>query len=557
MEKLRQSYVHHASAVPLIGDTIGVYFDRIVEKHGDREALVVRHQNIRWSYRQLQEKAEALAAGLIALGLQPGDRVGTWSPNNSEWVLSQLATAKAGLIQVCINPAYRPAELEYALNKVGCKALILAAQFKSSNYIEMIQELAPELAQSAPGALASAKLPELKIVIRMGEESSPGMLNFAAIPGLATAESRERLKQLANKLQFDDPINIQFTSGTTGSPKGTTLTHHNILNNGNLIGIAMGMGPEDKLCIPLPLYHCFALVAGVLACVTQGSTMVFPSEAFEPLPVLQAIHDERCTMLHGVPTMFMAQMEHPELPRFDLTSLKSGFIGGSPVAEHVMLAVIEALTIPGLICSYGMTETSPLISHGFSSDPLEIRAATVGKTAAHSEVKIIDQENRIVPIGERGELCVRGYNVMLGYWGDEEKTADTIDSAGWLRTGDLATMNEDGYLNIVGRSKDMIIRGGENVFPREIEDFLYTHPAILEVQVFGVEDDRMGEEVCAWIKLQDGQTLSEDEVKAFCKGTIAHFKIPRYIRFVDQFPMTVTGKIQKFAMREEMAKALI
>lgn len=556
MENLHQSYVHHASNQPLLGDTIGGYFDRIVAAHGDRDALVVCHQNVRWSYRDLQQKAEAMAAGLLALGLQPGDRVGTWSPNNSEWILSQLATAKAGLIQVCINPAYRPAELEYALNKVGCRALILAPAFKSSDYLEMIQGLVPELAKAIPGKLRSATFPDLEMVIRLGDDQTPGMINFGDLPGLATAESKQRLQQVAGELQFDDPINIQFTSGTTGSPKGTTLSHHNILNNANLIGLSLGMGPEDKLCIPLPLYHCFALVAGALACVTQGATMVFPSEAFEPLAVLQAIHDERCTMLHGVPTMFIAEMEHPDRHKFDLSCLKTGFIGGSPVAEQVMREVVEALTVPGLICAYGMTETSPVSAFGSPSDPIGIRATTVGKTAAHSEIKIIDPQGRIVPTGQRGELCVRGYNVMLGYWGDPEKTAETIDAAGWLKTGDLATLSESGYLQIVGRSKDMIIRGGENVYPREIEDFLYTHPAIQEVQVFGVDDARMGEEVCAWIQLRDQTSLSEEEVKAFCQGNIAHFKIPRYVRFVEEYPMTVTGKIQKFAMREMMLKTL-
>jgi len=550
------SYVHGASSIPLIGETIGVHFDRIVERFGERDALVVRHQHVRWTYRELQREVDAFASGLVALGLKPGERVGIWSPNNAEWVVTQFATAKAGLILVNINPAYRLAELEYALNKSGCVALVTAARFKTSDYLGMLRALAPELAAAAPGNLHAAKLPDLRLVITIGAENEPGMVPFADIAGLGGDAERRRLAGLAETLQFDDPINIQFTSGTTGFPKGATLTHHNILNNGFFVARAMKFTEADRLCIPVPLYHCFGMVLGNLACLTHGAAMVYPSEAFEPLATLEAIEAECCTALHGVPTMFIAEMDHPEFGRFDLQSLRTGIMAGSPCPIEVMKRVVELMHVSEITIAYGMTETSPVSTSTTPDDPLERRVSTVGRVFPHTEIKIVDAEGRVVPCGTPGEFMTRGYCVMLGYWNDAERTAEAIDAAGWMKTGDLATMDDEGYCNIVGRIKDMVIRGGENVYPREIEEFLYRHPKVQDVQVIGVPDPRYGEELCAWVKLRDGAEATPEEIRAFCQGQIAHFKIPRYIKFVDAFPMTVTGKIQKFLMREEMIREL-
>ena len=550
------SYVHGASSIPLIGETIGVHFDRIVERFGERDALVVRHQHVRWTYRELQREVDAFASGLVPLGLKPGERVGIWSPNNAEWVVTQFATAKAGLILVNINPAYRLAELEYALNKSGCVALVTAARFKTSDYLGMLRALAPELAAAAPGNLHAAKLPDLRLVITIGAENEPGMVPFADIAGLGGDAERRRLAGLAETLQFDDPINIQFTSGTTGFPKGATLTHHNILNNGFFVARAMKFTEADRLCIPVPLYHCFGMVLGNLACLTHGAAMVYPSEAFEPLATLEAIEAERCTALHGVPTMFIAEMDHPEFGRFDLQSLRTGIMAGSPCPIEVMKRVVELMHVSEITIAYGMTETSPVSTSTTPDDPLERRVSTVGRVFPHTEIKIVDAEGRVVPCGTPGEFMTRGYCVMLGYWNDAERTAEAIDAAGWMKTGDLATMDDEGYCNIVGRIKDMVIRGGENVYPREIEEFLYRHPKVQDVQVIGVPDPRYGEELCAWVKLRDGAEATPEEIRAFCQGQIAHFKIPRYIKFVDAFPMTVTGKIQKFLMREEMIREL-
>ena len=554
--KLTQSYVHGASAEPLIGETIGAHFDRAARRWPDHEALVVRHQDIRWTYRELQQRVDEVAAGLLALGLEPGDRVGIWSPNNAEWVLSQFATAKAGIILVNINPAYRLAELEYALNKVECKGLITARAFKSSDYVGMLRNLAPELNRDAPGDLRAAKLPHLRMVMCIDEAPQAGMLRFADIAGRAGEAERQRLVELAETLQFDDPINIQFTSGTTGAPKGATLTHHNILNNGYFVGRAMQFSHRDRLCIPVPLYHCFGMVLGNLACMTHGAAMVFPSEAFEPLAVLETVEAERCTALHGVPTMFIAELDHPEFGRFDLNSLRTGIMAGAPCPIEVMKRVNRDMHMEQVTIAYGMTETSPVSFQSSVDDPLEKRVSTVGRIMPHTEVKIIDDEGRIVAPGAPGELLTRGYCVMQGYWNDAERTAESIDRAGWMRTGDLATLDEDGYCNIVGRIKDMVIRGGENLYPREIEEYLYRHPSIQDVQVFGVPDSRYGEELCAWIRLREDADATEDEIKEFCRGQIAHYKIPRYIKFVTEFPMTVTGKIQKFIMREQMAAEL-
>jgi fatty-acyl-CoA synthase len=550
------SYVHGASNVPLIAETIGVHFDRIVARFPEREALIVRHQNIRWDYRALQQEVDAFAAGLMALGLKPGERIGIWSPNNAEWVVTQFATAKAGLILVNINPAYRLAELEYALNKSGCAALITASRFKSSDYVQMLRDLAPELATASPGNLRAAKLPGLRLVITIGDEVEKGMIPFADVAGLGGEAERRRLAALAETLQFDEPINIQFTSGTTGFPKGATLTHHNILNNGFFIGEAMKFTEVDRLCIPVPLYHCFGMVLGNLACLTHGAAMVFPSEAFEPLAALEAVEAERCTALHGVPTMFIAEMDHPEFKRFDLQSLRTGIMAGSPCPIEVMKRAVDQMHLGEITIAYGMTETSPVSFQSSTDDPLERRVSTVGRIQPHVEVKIVDGEGRVVPRGTPGELWTRGYPVMLGYWNDPERTADSIDRAGWMKTGDLATIDDEGYCNIVGRIKDMVIRGGENIYPREIEEFLYRYPKIQDVQVIGVPDPRYGEELCAWVKLRDGEHAAPEDIQEFCKGQIAHYKIPRYIKFVDVFPMTVTGKIQKFLMREETIREL-
>ena len=550
------SYVHGASDIPLIGETIGVHFDRIVERHGERDALIVRHQHIRWSYCELQAQIDAFAAGLVALGLKPGERVGIWSPNNAEWVVTQFATAKAGLILVNINPAYRLAELEYALNKSGCVALITASRFKSSDYIAMLRDLAPELATASPGGLHAARLPELRLVITIGADTEKGMVPFADVAGLGGDGERRRLGFLAETLQFDDPINIQFTSGTTGFPKGATLTHHNILNNGFFIARAMRFTEADRLCIPVPLYHCFGMVLGNLACLTHGAAMVYPSEAFEPLAALEAVEAERCTALHGVPTMFIAEMDHPDFHRFDLQSLRTGIMAGSPCPIEVMKRAVDLMHLNEITIAYGMTETSPVSFQSSTDDPLDRRVSTVGRVQPHVEVKIVDAEGRVVPRGTPGELMTRGYPVMLGYWNDPERTAESIDSAGWMKTGDLATIDDEGYCNIVGRIKDMVIRGGENVYPREIEEFLYRHPKIQDVQVIGVPDPRFGEELCAWVRLRDGENAAPEDIQDFCKGQIAHYKIPRYIKFVDAFPMTVTGKVQKFLMREETIREL-
>jgi fatty-acyl-CoA synthase len=556
MTQLTQSYYCGASQSQIIYETIGNYFDRTCESNPEIDALVVRHQSVRWSYQQLQERVNSLAAGLLALGIQTGDRVGIWGPNSAEWVMVQLATAKIGAIMVCINPAYRTYELEYALNKVECDTIIAAEQFKSSDYLGMLQTLAPELADCEPCGLQSKTLPHLKRVIRMGKGKSPGMLNFDDVCAMGAAEHHARLAQLAAELRPDDAINIQFTSGTTGNPKGATLSHCNILNNGYLTGAAMDLSPQDRLCIPVPLYHCFGMVLSVLACVAHGATMVFPGEAFDPLDTLKAVEEERCTALHGVPTMFIMELDHPSFSQFDLSSLRTGIMAGAPCPVEVMRRLISEMHMDDILIAYGQTEVSPINNMTLPNDSLERRTETVGRAVPWVEIKVIDDAGRVVRVGEKGEICTRGYSVMQGYWNDPERTAETIDAGGWLHSGDLAVMDGDGYVQIVGRIKDMIIRGGENIYPREIEEFLYQHPAISEVQVFGVPDEKMGEEVCAWIQLNAGHELSADDVKDYCRDKITHFKIPRYIDFVDEYPMTVTGKIQKFVMRETMVERL-
>ncbi len=556
MNPLTRSYYSGASDAQIIYETIGSYFDKIANLHSTNSALVVRHQGINWTYGELQARVDQLAMGLIHLGIEPGDRVGIWGPNSSEWVLVQLATAKIGAIMVCINPAYRLYELEYALNKVECKTLITDVSFKTSDYLGMINTLAPELESSHPGQLEAKKLPYLKHVIRMGSDNTPGMYNFDAVCAAGTDDDQATMDALQGRLQPDDAINIQFTSGTTGNPKGATLSHCNILNNGFLTGLAMQLGPEDKLCIPVPLYHCFGMVLSVLACVSHGATMVFPGPAFDPEETLKSVDNEGCTALHGVPTMFITELDHPRFSDYDLSTLRTGIMAGAPCPVEVMKRVLSEMHMDDILIAYGQTELSPINNMTLPNDTLERRTETVGRAMPWVEIKVVDEAGRVAPVGQKGEICTRGYSVMQGYWNDEERTAETIDSAGWLHSGDIATMDEAGYVRIVGRIKDMIIRGGENIYPREVEEFLYQHPAISEVQVFGVPDEKMGEEVCAWIQLNDGFDLSDEDVKAYCRDQITHFKIPRHIRFVTEYPMTVTGKIQKFIMRDEMLTQL-
>ena len=540
----------------LMNETIGECLRKTAASYPDHDALIVRHQDIRWNYTEYLQKIDELATGLLALGIEPGDRVGIWAPNCSEWCLAQFATASMGAIMVCINPAYRLYELEYALNKVQCRAIIAAERFKTSDYLGMLQELAPELASCEPGSLRAEKLPHLEIVVRMGDGKTPGMHNFGDVCLLGQDSHYQQLAELGASLEPGSAINIQFTSGTTGNPKGATLTHHNILNNGKLVGDGMKLTENDRLCIPVPLYHCFGMVMGNLACITHGSAAVFPGDAFEPTTTLQAVSEERCTALHGVPTMFIAELDDPGFQQYDLGSLRTGIMAGATCPVEVMRKVIDRMHMGDVLIAYGQTETSPVNHMTATDDPIEKRVGTVGRTAPHLEVKITDETGNTVPVGERGEICVRGYSVMLGYWDDEQRTAETIDGEGWLHSGDIGIMDEEGYVQVVGRIKDMIIRGGENVYPREVEEFLYTHPAILEAQVFGIPHEKYGEEVCAWIQLQEGQELSEEELRDFCRDRITHFKIPSQIRFVGEFPMTVTGKIQKFLMRDAMAEEL-
>ena len=522
------SYVHGPSLTPLIGETIGANFDRIVVSDPEREALVVRDQDVRWTYAELGARVDRLARAFVATGLRPGDRMGIWAPNCAEWVLVQYASAKAGVILVNINPAYRTSELEYVLNQSGCRVLIAARAFKSSDYVEMVEEVAPRC--EALERTVFLDLADWEELLAAGE------------PGLS----------LPTGLQFDDPINIQYTSGTTGFPKGATLTHHNILNNGFFIGEMCRYTSEDRVCIPVPFYHCFGMVLGNLACTTHGACIVIPAPSFEPRATLDAVQDERCTSLYGVPTMFIAELDLPEFDDFDLTSLRTGIMAGSPCPVEVMRSVIDRMHMAEVTICYGMTETSPVSTQTSADDDIDHRTSTVGRVHPHVEIKIIDPASgACVERGLSGELCTRGYSVMLGYWSDPEQTAAAIDPAGWMHTGDLATMDEDGYVKMVGRSKDMIIRGGENVYPREIEEFLYTHPEIKDVQVVGVPDARFGEEIAAFVIVRTAGTVDIEAVREFCRGKIAHFKIPRYVMEVDEFPMTVTGKIQKFKLRDQ------
>ncbi|WP_291864069.1 AMP-binding protein [Bradyrhizobium sp.] len=556
MSELADSYVCGVADAPLLGETIGRALDQAARRWAGREALVSPSHDVRWTWAELAERVDALAAGLLALGLQRGARIGVWSLNRPEWTLTQFAAAKAGLVLVTINPAYRLSELEFALAKVGCAAIVTATAFKTSDYMAMLNTLLPELATASPGELHAARLPRLRAVIQIGGPAAPGTVAFEAVAGMGAARHRDELAGLARTLQFDDAVNIQFTSGTTGSPKGVTLTHHNILNNGYFVGRAMRLTEADRICIPVPLYHCFGMVMGNLAAVTSGAAMVYPGEGFDPLATLQTVEREQCTALYGVPTMFIAELDHPDFAKFDLSSLRTGIMAGAPCPIEVMRRVNEAMNMREVTIAYGMTETSPVSFQSATDDPLDRRVSTVGRIHPHVEVKVVDREGRIVPRGERGELCTRGYSVMLGYWDEPEKTADVLDASRWMHTGDIAIIDAEGYCNIVGRIKDMVIRGGENLYPREIEEYLYRHPKIQDVQIFGVADARYGEELCAWIRVRSGETLTSDEVRAFCHGQIAHNKIPRYVEFVDEFPMTVTGKIQKFLMRDAVEAKL-
>lgn len=546
------SLVKGRTDVPLSDQTIPQLLADTVAARPDTEGVVFREQGVRWTWREFLRQVDALAAGLLSRGIGRGDRVGIWSPNRAEWLVTQFATARIGAILVNINPAYRLAELEYALNKAGVRMVITASRFKSSNYIEMLQKLAPELAQCQPGELQAARLPALRWVVRMGEETTPGMASYAS---LLEDPTDPRLQEISARLSPHDPINIQFTSGTTGNPKGATLTHHNVVNNGRFVAMAMRLSDADSLCIPVPLYHCFGMVLSVLACVSVGARMIFPGEAFDPLATMQAVHEERCTALHGVPTMFIAQLDHPEFSRFDFSGLRTGIMAGSPCPIEVMKRVVSDMHMAEVTIAYGMTETSPVSFQSSTDDPLEKRVSTVGRVQPHLECKVVDETGAVVPVGATGELCTRGYSVMLGYWEDEARTAEAIRD-GWMHTGDLATIDAEGYCNIVGRVKDMVIRGGENIYPREIEEFLFRHPKVQAVQVFGVPDPKYGEELCAWIVLKPGQQATEDEIRAFCRDQIAHYKIPRYVRFVQDMPMTVTGKVQKFVMRDTMVREL-
>ncbi len=556
------SYVSGVTDDPLRFRTVSQALDKCVGHHGSRDAAVFAADGITLSWYDLQRRSDEVASALLALGIRRGNRVGIWAPNRVEWLLVQFGTARIGAILVNINPAYRSSELEYALNKVRCRALIMARSLKSSDYLGILKGLAPEL--DRPGTeplLESRRLPHLKHVIVLPDHGkdapvparAQGFSDFIRNAGPAHAM---RLAGLSAELDPDDAINIQFTSGTTGSPKGATLSHFNIVNNARYCADAMALGANDRLCIPVPLYHCFGMVLGVLSCVASGATMVFPGESFDAAQTIAAIQRHRCTALHGVPTMFIAMLAHPTLAQHDMSTLRTGIMAGAPCPIETMRRVVSGLHMSQVTIAYGMTETSPISFQSGVDDPLERRVSTVGRIHPHVEVKIVDAQGRIVPVGQSGELCTRGYSVMRGYWEDEQRTREAIDASGWMHTGDLATIDAEGYCNIVGRMKDMLIRGGENVYPREIEEFLLRHAAVQEVQVFGVPDARYGEEICAWIVLKAGQTASVEEITSFCQGQIAHYKVPRHIRFVPAFPLTATGKAQKFVMREAMVREL-
>jgi len=551
------SYAYGASSTPPIGLTIPDFLDHITDRFPGNEALVDVPSGRRWTYAQFREDCRRLAKALMKLDVKRGDRVGIWATNYPEWVLVQFGSAMMGAVLVNINPAYRTHELEHALRNSEASALLLIERFKSSDYVSMFYDVCPEARDSSPGEIRSERLPELRSAVLIGDQSQPGMFNWQQFLALGEEVADDELDERQASLDFDDVINIQYTSGTTGLPKGASLTHRNILNNGFFSGEGMLLSDKDRLCIPVPFYHCFGMVLANLACVTHGATMVVPAESFDALATLRAVEQERCTALHGVPTMFIAELEHPEFDSFDLGLLRTGIMAGAPCPIEVMKKVSEKMHAHQMTIGYGETEASPLATQTPVDAALEDRTGTVGLPSPYIEIKVVDRETgAIVPCGIQGEICYRGYSIMRGYHNNPEATAEAIDVAGWLHSGDLATMDERGYCKITGRAKEMIIRGGENIYPREIEEFLFGNPKVKNVQVIGVPDEKYGEEIQAWIELREGETATEDEVKAYCKGKIAHYKIPRYIKFVTEFPMTVTGKIQKYKMREAAIKEL-
>ncbi|GJM00938.1 MAG: AMP-binding protein [Methyloligella sp.] len=550
------SHVLGRRDLPLIETTIPTLLQDIVARFPDNEAAVFCEQNIRWKYSEFSAAVDALAGGLYRLGFKKGDRLGIWSPNRYEWLLTQFATARLGIVLVNINPAYRVFELEYALNKVGCRGIIAANSFKSSNYVGMLENLIHNHHKNSDAATSNSQSFKDLIVICMGDEIPSGMLGFDEIVDSGCDVEVDELDLISNSLCPDDVINIQFTSGTTGLPKGACLTHKNIINNAHFVTLAMKLSEQDRLCIPVPFYHCFGMVMGTLGCVTKGAAMVVPGEGFEPGATLNAVSKEKCTALYGVPTMFVAQLDLPNFDGYDLSNLRTGIMAGAPCPVEVMKKVQSRMNMSEVTIAYGMTETSPVSFQSYVDDPLDKRVSSVGRIHPHVEVKIVDEAGETVPVGVQGELLTRGYSVMKGYWGDQSQTAATIDEGGWLHTGDLATFDDEGYCKITGRVKDMICRGGENIYPREIEEFLFSHPSISQAQVFGIPNELYGEVTCAWIIIKDGETLTEDEVIAFCKLNIAHFKVPAFVRFKEEFPMTISGKPQKFLMRDKMVEEL-
>ncbi|ENW91618.1 AMP-binding protein [Acinetobacter dispersus] len=552
MQHVRLSYASGTSSQPLLGMTIGDKFDQACQQYAEQEAIVSSHQNRCLSYKELQHEVNAFACSLLKLGLKKGDRLAIWSPNCVEWTVTQFAAFKAGIILVNLNTAYKSHELEYVLNKVSCKGLVIASQFKTTDYQELLSKIAPELASSTDKVLNAARLPHLKYVIKIDGQQHTGIHRFSDLLDTPNQSQLDELQRLAKQLQFDETINIQFTSGTTGNPKGTMLTHHNILNNGYFVGEGVGLTPQDRVCISVPLFHCFGMVMGNLACITHGATMVYPASVFNPLESLKTIEREKCTAAYGVPTMFIAILEHEQFADFDLSSLRTGIMAGSPCPREIMQRVIDRMHMSEITICYGMTETSPVSVQSYIDDSIDKRVSTVGHVHPHLEVKIVDLEGEIVPQGTLGELCVRGYSVMAGYWDEPEKTKEVIDTAGWMHTGDIAEMDSEGFVKIKGRIKDVVIRGGENLFPKEIEDFLYTHPDVCDVQVIGLPDMRYGEELCACIILHEHHQSNEDSIRSFCKEHISHNKVPRYVKFFDEFPMTASGKAQKFKLQEIM-----
>ncbi|MDO4441453.1 MAG: AMP-binding protein [Moraxella sp.] len=546
------SYLSGVSDKPLIGLTIGEMFDRACIKYADKEAVVSIHQNRRLTYKQLSEQVDAFAASLLELGFDTGDRLGIWALNSTEWLITQYACFKLGVILVNLNPAYKAKELEYVLNKVECRGIVIADAFKTSDYHAMLASIAPELESNHSKLLVSHNLPHLKVVIKASDEVHDGVYRFNDLLTPPTLAQKQHIEYIAQKLQFDDVVNIQFTSGTTGNPKGTMLTHHNILNNGYFVGEGIRLTENDRICVAVPLFHCFGMVMGNLAAMTHGATVVYPEFAYNPTQTLQAVHDERCTALYGVPSMFITMLEDARFDEFDLSSLRTGIMAGSPCPREIMQRVIDRMHMSEITICYGMTETSPVSMQSHVDDPIDKRVSTVGQIHPHLEVKIVDDNGHIVPVGVSGELCTRGYSVMAGYWGEPDKTKEVVDKHGWMHTGDIAEMDEDGFVKIKGRIKDVVIRGGENLFPKEIEDLLFQHPDVMSVQVVGLPDKRYGEELCACIILNEGASCCEDDIREFCRSQVSHHKVPRYVSFVSEFPMTASGKPQKFKLQELM-----